>query len=195
VLDWNLVRNAFSLAVSAATGIVPESIAWVNTSDAGTWQAFPYVEIKLRSVRRLGDDSEVYSVSEDALVTTMVGPREAIVEVRITSDNQDEAEAVGVVAERLRTRIQRASVLEILSNSGIGLGSLRPSVEADFRGESGRMLSVSVTEVALNLIQVDVDETASADFVEHVTYKAETIKKENGADSPIQPLITVPPIP
>jgi hypothetical protein len=169
MLDWNAAREAIRQAVIAATGCVSTSVVWDGSSDSGTWQAFPLIELEQRRVTAW-DDSEEYTTGPDGnMVTTLSGPRSTRVQVKITSDNQDTNESVSVVAERLRTRLDRESIVEALRVAGIGIGASTDTVAASYKNTSGRVNSVAIIEIDFNLAQNDTDTEAPTDFIETIT--------------------------
>lgn len=189
MIDWVVVREAVRQALASAAGIVPESVAWQGHSEAGAWQAFPYIEVRTLS-RKAWDDSVIYSAGPSGeLVKEVQGPRTIRVQLKIVSNNQDDLQAADI-AERLQTQLGFDAYQETLANAECALGAWGDTLVMDFDA-NGRQNSCAVVEVSLNLSQNVTDTTASPDYIETVTYQADTIKLPSGADSPLQPTVTV----
>ena len=172
MLDWNAAKEAVRQALIEATGIAATSVVWGRSSEAGTWIAWPLIELQTRTVKAW-DDSEEYSAAPNGdLVTTLSGPRMVKVQVKVVSDDANTGESVTVVSERLRTRLYRGKVLNALKDAGVGVGAMGPSIDIPYAGTNGRAYSASITEIDFNLVSVDVDTTASGDYIERVTYKS-----------------------
>jgi hypothetical protein len=178
-------------------GATVKHVVWDGENDANAYCPFPRVTLRQRRVKSWDDSVEhTTGGTEEAptIITTHSGPRAILVEVKVESDNQHTQAAADTLSELLRTRLYRAAIQAALKTAGIGVGQLFETVEASYTGEQGRRVSVGITEVWWNLAQNDVDETASPDWIEHVTYVSNKITKPDGTDSPLQVDVTIPPI-
>lgn len=79
------------------------------------------------------------------------------VDVLVSSDDQTDADAVGMAASRLRTRLRRPDIQKILADGEWGLVSISGTEVADY-AEDGRLTSSAVVSLTLNTFDVDAPE-------------------------------------
>jgi hypothetical protein len=125
------------------------------------------------------------------MVTEVQGPRELGLEIQVISDNQADRQSPAEVSELVQSRLGFSVPKGILDLAEVAIGTWGPTVNIDFRGESGRMYSASITEVTVNLAQTMTDTTAETDYIETVVYEADKLKLSDGSDSPLQPIVSV----
>lgn len=193
MMDLAVMQEAIRQAVLTCTELDDERVQWVNTAIAGTWRAWPCADLVLSGPIRRGYDSRVreYDSGPDAVTTTQYGARELNVSVRIETENQEPGSSAHVYAGMLQTRLQRVSVRDALHAAGLALATNQKPVTMDFKSDD-RMISLCVLDLVFNAAEVDVDTTASGDFIEQVTLESDTLDEPDGDPSPIQIDLTVP---
>src|SRR5262245_8272442 len=123
--SWKEKREAIRQAVIYALGLnVPDAdggsqdylVMWEGRREANRWTRGMWCDLRLGAVRVLGRDEMrlVYDAATDSLQPTYGGQRAITVTVVISSDDQEDVDAVGTAGRFLRTRMERDEVREIL---------------------------------------------------------------------------------
>ena len=173
-MGWQQVQEAVRLAIAEAIGQPDRlgadgvnyvrQVEWENRAsasrDTGTGQ--PWVNLRLGAVREVHRSETIRTfvdtgdVETSTQSTTVCGTREFVVTVEIGVENQEPgAEAVGFLADRLRTRLRRADVLEDLQAANVAHIGTDGTTNADFMDMDGRMCSRSVTDIRFRTVSSD----------------------------------------
>lgn len=191
-MNWSTIREAIRQAVISSTGVTDTQ--WMNSSDAGQWRATPHIDLVLRSPQAVGMDETRYTfdVANDVLVPSRCGTRRFTVTVRIEAESQYGAEeAIGSLANLLRTRLFRPSILDTLrSTANTTLSSMLQTTDADFIAD-GRYISLSLTDIVFLAAENDTDTTDAGDYIKTVQVSSDTVKNVDGSDIDPQIALTI----
>jgi hypothetical protein len=181
---WKAKKAALKLAITTAlklgkvrtkklangTFLPANEVAWENERSASRANGHVWVDLRLGSVVAAAQDETRYEYEEstDRLLATYGGARRFTVMVIIATDDQEDAEAVGELAGRLRTRIVRPDILEPLLAVNVGFVEVAAALNADY-AEDGRMVSAAMLELRWETTEADEpDEDSSGDWVKLV---------------------------
>lgn len=186
--------NAIVSAISAASGIPASRVAWAEEAKGGRFRSSPWVDLTLSGPLRRGWDElrGEYDEDADTVVRALVGPRELRIDVRIESTSGKPGQTAHQWASTLATRLQRESVLELLSEGGLALATIGPSTNAIYNSDD-RKISVVVFEIVFNALENDRDDTDSGERVEHFIFQSDSLTHPDGTTG-INIDLTVPPI-
>lgn len=192
--DWSeAVRDAVALALELAdfTGSdgltsVPR-VEWENRSSASRWCEGAWADLQLGSVVPRHTDEFRYDYvagdtpEESSISETTGGPRVANITVRIGAPEQDPAAAApGFLAGKLRTRMRRQDVLDILHAAGVSLISIGSTLNADYADNNSRMWSGSFTDLRFGVTETDT--TEGLPFIESIATDTDDPPVLTGAD-------------
>lgn len=199
-MSWSDVREAVRLAIAEATQLedvaglrntTTRRVEWRNRATASRMVSGAWAELRFYSPVAMGVDETRYSfeTNPDRLVPNYGGPRQFNVQVLLQADNQEpDADAVGILAGRLRTRLRRREILDALLEAGVAFVRMGPSIEVDYTDINGREISASTTEMTFACAEIDVDESEDASWIAELEY---TLEVENG-DADIEETVEVP---
>ncbi len=137
-----------------------EAVQYENERGASRPTRGVWCDLRLGAVIPIGQDEVRYNydVGTDKLLPTYGGPRRFSLMVIAASDDQEDYEAVGEVGGRLRTRIMREEILDMLTATDLGLTSVGQTMNVDYQGEDGVMYSQSMTELFFETNEQDEPE-------------------------------------
>ncbi len=168
------------LAVAAATNLTDQTglrgtpvprVEWQNRAKASRIVSGAWGELRFYAPAGLGIDETRYEMNEaeTALVPTYCGLRTFNVQVLLQASSQEPtADAVGVLAGRLRTRIRRAEILAVLQAAGVSMIGVGPTLEVDYTDANGREVSASSTEMYFSCVESDTDEEYDAGWIDNL---------------------------
>lgn len=188
-LDWvsrkaaikSAVAQALQLNQTGATQLANGSfaptneVAWENERLGFRMTNKVWVDLRLGAVEVLDDDEIRYNTYGDGtvegtqLLPTYGGRRRFTVTVMISTDNQELRDAVGTLGAKLRTRIWRSEIQDILSAQYIGTIGVLATTNADYAGD-GVMYSSALVDLAFNTVEFELPdpETDTGDFIARV---------------------------
>lgn len=164
-MDFPAIKAGLRTAVEYALGIETETrqVAWHGEPRAQVWASHPHVTLELLTVRALGVDEDRlhYDPVTGRNEVEHAGPRLIEVRVRIETDDQIAAEAIGSLAARLRARMRSGygRSYAALQAAGLGVAEIAPTVSADFT-QDGRRWSASITDLTLCAAESDLETVA-----------------------------------
>jgi hypothetical protein len=177
------VRSAIALAMDlpdrlgADDATTIREVEWENKADAGAGWDFAGFTVRLRlgEVVARGDDETRYEYDPDTdrNVPTYSGYRSFTVRVTVKAWTQaDDAEAVGELSSRLRTRMRADRVLALLEEVNVAFVGVERTVNMDNLEINGRSMSIAVTDVRLGMTETWTDEDEeSGHYIKHVELK------------------------
>lgn len=152
-------------------------VDWENKADAGArWDFAGFtVSLRLGEVVARGDDETRYEYDPDTdrNVPTYSGYRSFTVRVTVKALTQaDDAEAVGELSSRLRTRMRADRVLALLEAANVAFVGVERTVNMDDLEINGRAMSIAVTDVRFGTTETwtDTDES-SGHYIKRVELK------------------------
>jgi hypothetical protein len=137
-----------------------EAVQWENERGASRSTKGVWADLRLGVIVPISQDETRYEYDPDTDLNlpTYGGFRRFSVMVIIATDDQEDYEAVGEVAGRLRTRIHRPEALALLEAANIGYTSLGQTMNVDYPGDDGVMYSQSMTEIMFETSEADEPE-------------------------------------
>lgn len=164
------IRDAIALALeledfTGSDGVtaVPR-VEWENRSSASRWCEGAWADLQLGAVVPRHTDEYRYDFVDggtpetSTISATTGGPRVATVTVRIGAPEQDPAAAApGFLAGKLRTRMRRQGVLDLLHDAGVSLISIGNTLNADYADNNSRMWSGSFTDLRFGVTETDTE--------------------------------------
>lgn len=190
-LDWvsrkaaikSAIASALQLNTTTATQLANGSFAhtneveWENHRTGFRMTGSVWVDLRLGAVVVVDDDEvrrNTYgdtTVEGTRLLNTYGGRRRFTVTVMVSTDNQEQRDAVGTISAKLRTRIWREDIQAILEAERIGTIRVLSTVNADYAGD-GVMYSSAITDIQFSTVEFegpDVDDvTLTGDFIARV---------------------------
>jgi hypothetical protein len=176
-MGWGEVREAVRLAIAKAMRLDDETdqlgneyrhVEWENRASAQRMVESTFVDLRFSGPTAIGTDEIRYDYDSenDINVAEYGGFRIFGVQVLAQSDSQEpDADAVGVMAGRLRTRIRRPDVLEILQAAGVAFVRADPSFDVSYENAEGRAMSASSTDLTFSTVEYDRDEEEDSGYV------------------------------
>ena len=144
-------------------------VEWESRSSAQRMVGSTFADLRFSSPNGSGATDEIryeMNVGLTALVPTYGGPRMFNVQVLCGSDSQEpDADSVGLMGGRLRTRMRRPDVLALLRAEGVALVSIGPTFDVSFTNQEGRDMSASSTEIRFACVESDTDATDDAGWI------------------------------
>jgi hypothetical protein len=110
-------------------------VAWAGERAASRWTGGgAWIDLRFNWITTISNDESRQSYDEDTDIVTYEygGHREFVVSVVVRSDNQEDMDAVGDVAQGIRTLIRHPAVRAILAAADIGLARVERTVMADY---------------------------------------------------------------
>jgi hypothetical protein len=163
---------ALALQLEDATDLAGDEghrVEWESRSSAMRMVGSTFADLRFMSPNGAGATDEIryeMNVAETALVPTYGGPRMFNVQVLCSSDSQEpDADSVGLMGGRLRTRMRRPNVLALLQDAGVALVSIGPTFDVSYSNQEGRDFSASSTEVRFACVESDTDATDDAGWI------------------------------
>lgn len=134
------------------------------------WTKGVWCDLRLGSVRVVGRDEtrQNYDSGSDELLNSYGGQRSFTLMVIVSSDDQEDADAIGTATQRLRARIRRPEAQDMLAAVDIGFAAIQPTLNVDYV-DDGAQVSSSMTELFLNTVESDDDVSGSpGDWIREV---------------------------
>lgn len=183
-LKLDVVDPLVELADGTFQGAASEAVQWENERFASRPTRGVWADLRLGSIVPIDQGETIYNYDEDTdqLLPTYGGYRRFTVMVIIGTENQEDFEAVGEVAGRLRTRILRPDIHASLIAVDIGYTSTGATMNVDFMDE-GVMYSQSMTELTFETNEVD--EPESGDVGHYIGYTEVTGELTGSVDDPL----------
>lgn len=180
-MDWATIQEAIKTAIATALDLPDvgayQPIVWEDTSAAGTWHAPAQarVRLKLHEPTQVGQDGLYfdYDEDEDKLFPVVAGDRTFFVSVKIRAHTQvpgSASEPVGVVAGKLRSRLQWPRVRALLDAAGVAVRTARPTINAS-EPQDGRQVAVAIVDLVFNAVENDTDTDAEGGYFTKVALK------------------------
>ncbi len=184
--SWAAQQEAVRLAIARAVKLPDQTtlggkrmfkrVCWEAEDSAARWaQGGPTVELRLGAIVPMGklEPRYEYDADNDRQVVTYGRYERFTVSVAVDVDNQDPAAAApGTVVGRLRTRLQRPDVLELLQAADVAYVGMGPTTTADYESE-GRVISAARVDVFFAHTAWDRDEDDLGDYVNELEGQGE----------------------
>ncbi len=184
--DWatlqEAVRDAVALALempdfTGADGTTSiRRVEWSERESAMRWGDSSWADLTLGAVRATGrgetrvvDFAEEATPADSSIAVERSNYSVFTVSVRVGNGNQDPgSESVGALGGKLRIRLGRDDVKEILQTGGVAIVGVEASIKADFvEPGSRRIWSSSLTDIIFSCVETDEeDEVAYVDRVD-----------------------------
>jgi hypothetical protein len=147
-------------------------VEWNGRDSANRWsQGGPTADLRLGAIRTKGQVERRYTFAQGATAElSTLRPtygRSVVftVSVLVEVDSQDPGDAsAGTVTGRLRTRIQRDDILELLQAFDVAFVDIASTTDADYVSE-GRVISASVVDIRFGTTEEDVDEDGPGNWI------------------------------
>lgn len=174
-MDWGTWSEAIRDAVAEALELedfvgsdglttVPR-VEWENKSSASRWCDGPWADLQITSIVPVHTDEFRYDFNDGGTPATSTidettgGPRAVTVTVRIGVPEQDpSAAAPSFLAGKLRTRMRKQSVLDILEAGDVSLTRIGATLNADYSDNNARIWSGAFTELRFGVTETDTTE-------------------------------------
>lgn len=140
------------------------------------WTKGIWCDLRLGMVRVVGRDEtrQVQADGVDEILNSYGGQRSFTLMVVVSSDDQEDQDAIGTATTRLRTRIRRPEVQDMLAAVDIGFSAILSTINVDYE-DDGAQVSSSMTELRLNTVEDDTDLPGSGmDWIAEVQGDGET---------------------
>lgn len=172
-MNWAAMRPALLSAVQAATGIDAKSVVWKDAREAAGWSKNGVVaKCSISGIKTIGCDEErraSYDAGTNTRTITLCGVRQFSFTVRIETQDGSDSGVVDILADHLRTRIWRDSILTSLRALDMAIADVKDTQKLDVMLQ-GRALSVAVIEFVMNGVENDVDDSpGAADWIAEVS--------------------------
>lgn len=130
---------------------VSHLVAWSGERSASRYTSGVWIDLRFNWVTTISNDETRQSYDEDTDVVTYEygGHREFVVSIVVRSENQEDFDAVGDVAQGIRTLLRHPTVRAILAAVDIGLARIERTVQADYV-EHDVQYSQALIDVAFN---------------------------------------------
>lgn len=180
-MGWKETREAVRLAIAKALKLEDETdqlggdlhvVEWENRAGDARMVGATFADLRFSGPVAIGTDEIRYSYDclYDRLTPEYGGFRVFGVQVLCQSDSQEpDEDAVGVMGGRLRTRLRRLEILDILKAAGVSLIRISPSIDVSYTNQEGRAMSASSTDLSFGCLEVDRDEDESVPYIECVS--------------------------
>lgn len=164
---WKQKREALRQAMIYCLGLTgPDAdgtdqeylVAWEGQRQASRWTKGVWVDLRLGFVRVLGRDEtrQVQDDGTDEILNSYGGQRSFTLMLIVSSDDQEDQDAIGTATARLRTRIRRPETRDMLAEVDIGLADIMSTINVDYV-DDGAQVSSSMTELRFNTVEDDTD--------------------------------------
>lgn len=160
VLKLDRPNASVLLADGTFEGTDSEAVQWENERGNSRHTRGVWADLRLGVIVPISQDETRYEYDPDTDLNlpTYGGHRRFSLMVIVATDDQEDYEAVGEVAGRMRTRIMRPEVLDMLNAANLGLTSVGQTLNVDYQGEDGVMYSQSMTEIVFETSEADEPE-------------------------------------
>lgn len=173
-MDWSTIQGAIKTAIATALALPDagayQPIVWEDTSASSAWHkpGQERVRLKLHEPTQVGQDGVYFDHDPDAdtLLPVVAGDRTFFVSVKIRSHSQvpgASSEPVGVVAGKLRSRLQWPRVRALLDAVGLAVRVVRPTINAS-EPQDGRQVAMAIVDVVFNAVENDTDTEADGGY-------------------------------
>ncbi len=164
---WKAKREALRQTIIYALGLTgvdqdAKSLEYLvqfeGQRENNRWTKGIWCDLRLGRVRVVGRDEtrQNYDETTDELLNSYGGQRSFTLMVIVSSDDQEDEDAVGTATARLRARIRRPEAQELLAAADIGFAAIYDTINVDY-ADDGAMVSSSMTELRLNTVEDDTD--------------------------------------
>lgn len=179
-MSWATVREATRLALAKALlledvvgldAVVQRRVEWENRATAERVVGDTWCDLRFGVPSGIGTDEVRYCMSPDnlRLVPTYGGLRRFTVQVLLSSYSQEpDADAVGFLAGRMRTRLRRNDVLDVLREGSVALIRIHPTINVDYQNQEARMVSASSTDIVFSCFESDTDPDEDVGWIDAV---------------------------
>lgn len=156
------MRDAMAEAVTVMAGLPPGSVVWAGDLQATSVVVGTRAVLTANSVKTLGRDEErrkddpVNPLNDQ--VVSRCGQRNFTWSIKLESQTQLPGATVRVLADRVRVRLFRPSVLAILNAAGMSVADILATNESDYL-IGGRSASWANIDLLMNAVENDTDDT------------------------------------
>lgn len=180
------VQEAIRQAVISASGTT--DVQWQGSARAARFGKGPQIDLVLRGAASIGQDEtrRGFDPDEDVLTETQSGNRHLPVSIRIEADTQKPGENAQAVAMRLRARLSRSNVLDALQAGNVALVEVMPTINADYRDQDARKVSLAVVDVLFATTENDANDAISGDYIATAEIHSEYLLHPDGSQAPVQ---------
>ena len=159
-MNWAGLQTVLAAQVTTIAGC---PAYWRDVT--AKWEAWPRVCLSVVSSRKLGQDETRtrYVSVDDVILPRVYGGRVVTVQIQVETRDQNLAASAGAIAEQVRTRLGRPSVLAALRAVDIGISTTTDVRTVNRTDDKARVVSYAVFEAVL-LTHVSDEEDDSADL-------------------------------
>ena len=159
-MNWAGLQTVLAAQVTTIAGC---PAYWRDVT--AKWEAWPRVFLSVVSSRKLGQDETRtrYVSVDDVILPRVYGGRVLTVQIQVETRDQNLAASAGAIAEQVRTRLGRPSVLAALRAVDIGISTTTDVRTVNRTDDKARVVSYAVFEAVL-LTHVSDEEDDSADL-------------------------------
>lgn len=169
-MNWQTVQDAIAAAVAATTGANALDVFWRGSDRATGLKDYPQIELVASSLVHAGVDEirKSYSATPTpGRVVNHVGNRRLTVSIRIYNDDGAVGRNALALADQLRTRLRRPSVLAALRTADVSLARILGTVDGlEVDDGDGRLVSLSITDVLFLVAERDTDTPDTGDWID-----------------------------
>lgn len=145
-------RTNVAVPLAGGGSSLSHLVAWSGERAASRWTGGgPWIDLRFNWVTTISNDESRQSYDEDTDVVTYEygGHREFVVSIVVRSDNQEDFDAAGDIAQGIRTLLRHPYVRATLAAVDIGLARIERTVQADYV-EHDVVYSQALIDVAFN---------------------------------------------
>jgi len=169
-VNWETVQDAIAAAVVATTGANALDVFWRGSDRAAGLKGYPQIELVPSGLAHAGVDEirKVYSATPSPTrAVEYVGNRRLTVSIRIYHEDGAVGTNALALADRLRTRLRRPSVLADLRAADVSLARILASVDGlEVDDGDGRLVSLSITDVLFLVAERDTGTPETGGWVD-----------------------------
>lgn len=154
-----------------------QPIVWEDTAASSAWHkpGQERIRLKLHEPTQVGQDGVYYTydADNDVALPVVAGDRTFFVSVKIRAHTQvpgAASEPVGVVAGKLRARLQWPRVRALLDAAGVAVRVVRPTINAS-EPSDGRQVAMAILDIVFNGVENDTDTSAEGGYFTKVALR------------------------
>ncbi len=164
-MDLNELQTALPAAIRQAAGVPTYDVTWTNRRSA--WKAEQHCRLQAVSMTPFGRPDLRY---DDDGLERMYQPVRVLVQVTCVTASQELDLSALRPASKIHVSLRREDCYNILTEAGVGLGSISPLRMIDFKDPDGRWRSCWTFDLRLNLHVTEEAEDVGDGFVSAVEY-------------------------
>ncbi len=161
-MNWPVMRDALAAAIPAMIGVNPSNVVWKGSLEEGSRVVGTRVVLQANSIISAGwDEARLEQEGDDDQNVNRCGQRQFTWSIQIECQNQGPAATARVLADQIRVRLWRPSVLEIVQAAGMAMADIKGTSERDYI-DDGRLISWASIDVTVLSVENDTDDSPGA---------------------------------